>query len=451
MSAKDPMSVKDPSSLQDPSPLQDPSSLQYSVSQQSIDIAEPDSQDSQTEANLNEIGSTKELLKVPAFQRLLTAWTAANLGDSALFLSIAIWVKSLTGSDTSTAFIFVAIGLPALCAPVFGLLADRFSRVKLITLSHVLISLAVLALFLVEDAKDLWIIYAVTVAYSCTSYLNAASQSGLLKDTIDTKFLAPANGIFTSIDYGFRIIVPLFAAGAFALWGIEPVLAFTIVSFLLSAVFMQFLGIKETQNDVSIDRSWLKTSLEGFPALRAHKTLWVYVLALTIVIATGGALNAIVFPVLEQGLGLGPEFVSVFTSVQGVAAVSAGAVGALLMKRLSTHTLMLSSLIAFTVAFGALAIPHPIAVGVAFALLGFAMPLMAMVVMTIKQTDIPMELQGRTGAAINVLFSLPQVMVSALVAVLLGVFPYWVFIAVGGVLSLAGLLPILRFKTSAES
>lgn len=396
------------------------------------------------------IGSTKDLFKSGPFRRLITAWTAANLGDSALFLSIAIWVKSLTGSDTSTAFIFVAIGLPALFAPVFGLLADRFSRVRLITLSHVLISVAIVALFLVKDLSDLWIVYAVTVAYSCTSYLNAASQSGLLKDTIEDKFLAPANGIFTSIDYGFRIIVPLLAAGGFALWGIEPILVFTIICFLLSAIAMQFLGIKETKNDVSIDRSWLKTSMEGFPALRAHKTLWVYILSLTIVIATGGALNAIVFPVLEQGLGLAPAFVSVFTSVQGVAAVLAGLVGAPLMKRYSTHTLMITSLLTFSSAFIALALPHPFAVGVAFALLGFSMPIMAMVVMTIKQTDIPMELQGRTGAAINVLFSLPQVLVSALVAVLLGAVPYWAFIAVGGVLSLLGVLPILRFKRTEQ-
>lgn len=409
-----------------------------------------ENQDSQTNSPTQDIGTMSELIKQPPFRRLLGAWTVANIGDSALFLSIAIWIKSMTQNDVYTALIFVAIGAPALFAPVFGLLADRYSRVRLISISHAIVAAAICALFLVQDASQLWIVYAVTVAYSCTSYLNASAQSGLLKDTVETRFLAPANGIFTSIDYGFRIIVPLLAAGGFALWGIKPILVFTAVVFLLSAVLMQFLRITETKNDVVIDGSWFKTSLEGFPELKAHRALWTYLVAFAIIVATGGAINALVFPVLEQGLGLGPEMVSVFTSVQGITAIAAGAAGAAFMRKFSSNVLMVAALLGFSIAFVALAIPHIAAAVFAFAMLGFCMPIIGMIVMTIKQTEIPMELQGRSGAAMNVMLSLPQVLVSALVAVLLGATSYWVLILFGAVMSLAGIVPILRHaKTSS--
>jgi len=37
--------------------------------------------------------------KARGFRALVTGWVFTNLGDSALFLMAAVWVKELTGSD----------------------------------------------------------------------------------------------------------------------------------------------------------------------------------------------------------------------------------------------------------------------------------------------------------------------------------------------------------------
>src|SRR5690606_5658029 len=66
--------------------------------------------------------------KAPGFRRLAGAWVFTNLADSALFLMAAVWVKELTGSDVAGAFVFVALGLPAVLAPFLGMLADRLPR-----------------------------------------------------------------------------------------------------------------------------------------------------------------------------------------------------------------------------------------------------------------------------------------------------------------------------------
>jgi hypothetical protein len=79
------------------------------------------------------------------------------------------------------------------------------------------------------------------------------------------------------------------------------------------------------------------------------------------------------------------------------------------------------------------------------------MPIMAMVVMTIKQTELPMEVQGRSGAAMNMMLNGPQVLSSALVAVLIGITPYWVILIVGAVLSAFSLVPILRQRSRGEA
>lgn len=56
-------------------------------------------------------------LRFPAFRRLSAGWAFSNFGDSCLYLTLAIWVKDLTGSDASAGLVFLFLGLPFLLAP----------------------------------------------------------------------------------------------------------------------------------------------------------------------------------------------------------------------------------------------------------------------------------------------------------------------------------------------
>src|SRR5690625_6296484 len=67
----------------------------------------------------------KALLQHRLFRRLLGGWTIGNLADSALYLTLAIWAKDLTGSSSAAGLVFFALGLPTLAVPLLGLLVDR--------------------------------------------------------------------------------------------------------------------------------------------------------------------------------------------------------------------------------------------------------------------------------------------------------------------------------------
>src|SRR5690625_3387502 len=104
----------------------------------------------------------KNLLQHRLFRRLLGGWTIGNLADSALYLTLAIWAKDLTGSSSAAGLVFFALGLPTLAVPLLGLLVDRVHRRSLMVCANLVAAVAAASLLFVTDASTIWLLYAVT-------------------------------------------------------------------------------------------------------------------------------------------------------------------------------------------------------------------------------------------------------------------------------------------------
>src|SRR5712692_335454 len=72
--------------------------------------------------------------------------TLSLFGDTALYLALAIWVKSLTGSNAAAGLVFFFLALPSIAAPVGGLLVDRVRRRPLMIVVDLLVGGTVLLL-----------------------------------------------------------------------------------------------------------------------------------------------------------------------------------------------------------------------------------------------------------------------------------------------------------------
>ena len=68
------------------------------------------------------------LLRDARFRRLLAGQSLSTFGDTALYLTLGMWAKDLTGSNSAAGGVFLALGVPSLFAPLTGHLADRFRR-----------------------------------------------------------------------------------------------------------------------------------------------------------------------------------------------------------------------------------------------------------------------------------------------------------------------------------
>jgi hypothetical protein len=66
------------------------------------------------------------VLRDRRFRRLLIGNSVSSFGSSALYLSLGIWAKDLTGSNAAAGGVFLAFGMPGLVGPVAGYLVASF-------------------------------------------------------------------------------------------------------------------------------------------------------------------------------------------------------------------------------------------------------------------------------------------------------------------------------------
>ena len=397
-----------------------------------------------------DVGSNRQALAVAPFRRLALAWLLTNFGDSALFLTAAIWTKSLTGSDAAAGLIFAAFGAPGLFAPLIGQLADRFNRRRLMVLNNVVAAVVVLTLLLVQDAGQLWLVYLVIAAYAASSYLTAAAQGGLLRDLMPDRLLAPANGLLSTVDQGLRIVSPLAGACVFALWGMAPVIAATCVCFLAAAAVILTVRVNEAQHGPKAGETFWTSSLAGFHFLWRHQLLRPATLTLMIAVAATGILNVTLFASIDQGVGLPPESLAVFSSVQGIFSVLGGLTAASVIRVLGLQRTMVLGLVLLGAASPLLASNSVALFLAAVVLVGCGVMWAIISYVTLRQTESPAHLQGRTGAAANLLLNLPQVMAALGAAALIGFVDYRLLILAAAAGCLLSILPMLS-KASQQA
>ena len=123
-------------------------------------------------------------LRDPRFRRLFAGQALSGFGDSALYLTLGIWAKTLTGSNAAAGGVFLALAAPTLFAPLAGHLTDRVQRKTLLIVVNAITALIVLPLVFVRSRDELWLIYVVAFCYGTSFDLLSAAGSGLRKDML---------------------------------------------------------------------------------------------------------------------------------------------------------------------------------------------------------------------------------------------------------------------------
>jgi len=388
------------------------------------------------------------VFRIPAFRRLVVAWSFSNFGDSALYLTLAIWAKDLTDSDAAAGLVFLFLGLPVFLAPFAGQLADRYSRRRIVVSSNLVAAVVVLSLWFVEGPSQMWLIYLVTFLYGLLTYVTSAAGSGLVKDMLADDQLASANGILNTIDQGLRLLSPLVGAGVYAAFGGFAISVVTFVMLGIAALIMLTLRLEESPPEER--GAFWEDFTAGFRHIRRVPLLTRMTLAMGAAFAMTGFASTTSFAVIEQGLGRPAEFFGILASVQGGGSILGGITAAALIHRLGERRVVALGLVMLGVGLGVMAVPEVWVVVACEVLVGLSIPWFVVGFVTLRQRLTPNRLQGRVSAFTSMALNGPQVGGTASGAVLIAFLDYRVLVIAMGLSVALCALAIVPSRPGAQ-
>jgi MFS family permease len=367
------------------------------------------------------------LLRLPNIRLFLLGQTLSLFGDTALYLALGIWVKSLTGSNAAAGLIFFALAVPSLAAPAAGLLVDRVPRRPLMIGLDILAGVSVLLLLLVHSRDQLWIIYTVTVLYGAVGAVFAAAQSAMLTTILPSELLGAGNAALQTVRESLRIVGPLTGAGLFAAFGGGAVAAIDAATFGVSAICLATMQVPETvqtRHDGDGAPRFFAELSAGVRHIALPSTLRDIILTTAVALLAIGFSETLIFAVVSQGLHRQPSFLGVLSALQGVGAIAGGLTVTRVMHRLGDARTVALGLALFGIGYVPLASSSLIVVMLGFVIAGAGLPWVVVGFGTAIQQRTPAGLQGRAYSAANAIVSTPQTLSIALGAALSTVVDY---------------------------
>ena len=371
----------------------------------------------------------RRLLRIRDARVFLLGSAVSMLGDTAMFLVLGIWAKDLTHSNSAAGLVFFVLVLPALFAPLAGLVVDRVRKQPLLIATNVLTGVALLLLLLVHDRSDLWLIYVVSALYGLSGVILSSARSAFMTIMLPRELLGEANAIFSSVREGLRLLSPLVGAGLYAAFGGGVVAVADAATF---AVFAGALALVRTPESKPAreEQVFLTELAAGIRHVLATVQLRQIVLATAACLLVVGFGETLIFAVVDSGLHRQPSFLGVLESLQGAGAIAGGVTAAAALRRIGDVRLVGIGMALFAAGDATFVSSSLLLICIGFAVAGFGISWLIVGFATSVQLRTPQRLQGRVASAAHTSVQTPQTVSIALGAALVSVVDYRVLVVV---------------------
>ena len=192
------------------------------------------------------VGYIDLLRRNRAFRQLWLGQVVSQMGD--WFDTIALYtiILNLTGSGRDIGLLLVARFLPSfLFGPLSGVVADRFSRQRIMIVTDILRALVVLGFLFVRRADQLWIVYVLTVFQLGLSTFFEPAKTAAIPSIVEDRELVAANAI-SSVTWSVMLTLGAAIGGLITGWfGTDVAFILDAATYLLSAALIASIRVQK--------------------------------------------------------------------------------------------------------------------------------------------------------------------------------------------------------------
>lgn len=338
----------------------------------------------------------------PAFRRLFVAHATSRAGDAFNTVALVVLVFELTGSGLGVATTVVFEVLPVIAlGPIAGVLADRYSRRRVMIAADLLRAALVGALALVHG--NVAMAYAVAFGVSVgTVFFNPAASS-LVPDVVGDEDLVDANTALWTVAVAAQVLLAPLAGGLIAWVGVGAAFGVNALSYVVCALVLRGLAVAARPATVAVG-GWRAVG-DGARVVRQSPLLARLAVVQILASLSAGATSGLLVVLAADWLEVGPSGFGVLLACIGAGA----ALGPLVLRRCirpaDARWLFGPYAVRGAVDLTLATVSSPVVAGPALALYGVGTSTGMISYQSTLQTLVPAEARGRAFALYDVLWN----------------------------------------------
>lgn len=342
------------------------------------------------------------LVRWPEFRRIFFAHSISRAGDAFNTVALVILVFRLTGTGRGVATTVAFEVAPVLLfGPVAGVVADRFSRRRVMIVADLVRAALVFVLVVWNDTTAS--AFAVAFGLSTATMLFNPAAASLVPDVVDEEELVSANAALWTTAVGSQILLAPLAGAVIAAFGVGPAFAINAASYVLSALFLARLQAGRNPADIAVP-GW-HTAREGIAAVRSHPLLARLAVVQVLASLSAGATSGLLVVLAADALQIEASGFGILLAAIGIGAV----VGPVLLRRRIRPSQRRWLWGPYAVRGGVdlvlASTTSPVLAGAALAAYGASTSTGMIAYQSTLQTEVPERLRGRVFALFDVLWN----------------------------------------------
>lgn len=392
------------------------------------------------------LGGGSTIVDALRYRNFLALWIGqlvSQVGDQFVIIAILVLINRHTSSTVPVGIVGLCFTAPqVLLGLMGGVFVDRWNRKVVMIVSDILRGLAVLALVLVREPSQFYILYLVTFIMSSVGVFFAPARNAVIPNVVPERLLLAANALIQGSQV-IAMILGASIAGFVVDWlGIGFAFVFDALTFLASAVAIVTMRIPRTTVRRRGDAREIWAQLkEGLAFIRRNPFLT------NLMVITGeatfGFAAIFVLGVMHLGdtLGIDAKGFGILYAVEGLGVVVGGAILTKFLSRIKVNWVVAVCMIALGISIIAFAAaPSYALVMVSMIVIGLSIVSARAALATLTQALVPDEKRGRVESAVAMVIGAATSASTCLAGVfgdIIGV--QAVFFAAGIITAMAGL------------